>query len=127
MNRLDGDQLVDTWFGHCEQKHHVHLSHAWTALGDTGRARESQDRALVLSAPTSRMTRTLLKIDAAACAHRDGDTDQACRRATAALAALPLDYRIGLTHSWAMDLYRSIQAQQHREPAVRQLEEVLVA
>ncbi|WP_405906443.1 hypothetical protein OG742_12240 [Streptomyces sp. NBC_00828] len=127
MDRLDGGQLADTWFGHCEQKHHVHLSHAWTALGDTGRARESQDRALVLSAPTSSMTRTLLKIDAAACAHRDGDTDQACRRATAALAALPPDYRTGLTHSRAMDLYRTIPAQHHREPAVRQLQEILAA
>ncbi|MER5201030.1 hypothetical protein ACWD3J_40805 [Streptomyces sp. NPDC002755] len=72
MDRLDGGQLADTWFGHCEQKHHVHLSHAWTALGDIGRARESQDRAFVLSAPTSSMTRTLLKLDAATCVYRDG-------------------------------------------------------
>ncbi|MFJ5556781.1 hypothetical protein ACIQCD_04930 [Streptomyces sp. NPDC093250] len=36
-------------------------------LGDTRRARESQQRALELSAPTSTMTRTLLNIDAAAC------------------------------------------------------------
>ncbi|MFF3129145.1 hypothetical protein ACFVRD_44610 [Streptomyces sp. NPDC057908] len=36
MERLSGEQRADTWFGHCEQKHHVHLSHALTALGDTG-------------------------------------------------------------------------------------------
>ncbi|MFE3907794.1 hypothetical protein ACFXPY_48285 [Streptomyces sp. NPDC059153] len=80
MERLSVEQRADTWFGHCEQKHHVHLSHALTTLGDTGRARESQDHALGLSAPTSSMTRTLLTIDGAACAHHDGDTEQACRR-----------------------------------------------
>lgn len=52
-----------------EQKHHVHLSHAFTTLGNTRRARESRQRALELSAPTSTMTRTLLHIDAAACSH----------------------------------------------------------
>lgn len=127
MEQLSSDQRADTWFGHCEQKHHVHLSHALTTLGDTRRARESQHRALALSAPTSTMTRTLLAIDAAACAHHDGDTQQACRRATAALSALPPDYRSGLVHTRAMDLYRSIPAQHHREPAVRDLQDVLTA
>ncbi|MFF2653602.1 hypothetical protein [Streptomyces sp. NPDC058045] len=126
-DRLAGDQREDTWLGHCERKHHVHLSHALTALGETRRARESQDRALALSSSTSSMACTLLKIDAAACAHRDGDTEQACRRATAALAALPPAYRTDLTHTRAMDLYRSIPAQHYGEPAVRQLQEVLAA
>ncbi|MFI9569488.1 hypothetical protein [Streptomyces rishiriensis] len=49
----------------------------------------SPERALELSAPTSTMTRTLLNIDAAACSHHDGDTEQACRRTVAALTALP--------------------------------------
>lgn len=83
MNRLDSGQQADTWLTYSEQKHHVHLSHALTALGDTQRAHESQTRALELSAPTSSMTRTLLKLDAAA--HHDGDIEQACQRATAAL------------------------------------------
>ncbi|MFE5098038.1 hypothetical protein ACFRCI_49465 [Streptomyces sp. NPDC056638] len=125
MERLSGEQRADTWFGHCEQKHHVHLSHALTALGDTGRARESQDHALELSAPTSSMTRTLLTIDGAACAHHDGDTEQACRRAAAALAVLPAGYRTGLIHARATDLYQSIPAQHHREPAVRALHNAL--
>ncbi|MER5853746.1 hypothetical protein ABT126_44450 [Streptomyces sp. NPDC002012] len=125
MERLSGEQRADTWFGHCEQKHHVHLSHALTALGDTGRARESQGRALELSAPTSSMTRTLLTIDGAACAHHDGDTEQACRRAAAALAVLPAGYRTGLIRARATDLYQSIPAQHHREPAVRALHNAL--
>ncbi|GED90713.1 hypothetical protein TNCT6_77980 [Streptomyces sp. 6-11-2] len=73
MNRLPEDERSDTWLTYGEQKHHVHLSHAFTTLGDTRRARESQQRALELSAPTSTMTRTLPNIDAAACAHHDGD------------------------------------------------------
>ncbi|MFC9686454.1 hypothetical protein, partial [Streptomyces sp. NPDC056948] len=63
MDRLPEEQRSDTWLTYGEQKHHVHLSHAFIALGDTRRARESQQRALELSAPTSTMTRTLLHID----------------------------------------------------------------
>lgn len=125
MNRLAAAEHADTWFGHCEQKHHVHLSHALTSLGETGRARESQDWALALSAPTSSMTRTLLRIDAAACLHRDGDTEQACRTAAAALQALPPAYSTGLTHERGMDLLRSIPVQHHREPAVREFQAAL--
>ncbi|MFI6985309.1 hypothetical protein ACIBSV_43035 [Embleya sp. NPDC050154] len=82
MERLDTGARADTWLTHGEQKHHVHLSHALIALGDTRRARESQQRGLELSAPTSTMTRSLLTLDTAACDHHDGDTEQACRRAT---------------------------------------------
>ncbi|TJZ95883.1 hypothetical protein FCI23_51680 [Actinacidiphila oryziradicis] len=58
---------------------------------------------------------------------RDGDTEQACRRATAALTALPADYRTGLIRARATDLYRSVPAQHHREPAVRALHNALTA
>ncbi|MEU6241118.1 hypothetical protein [Streptomyces sp. NPDC047024] len=125
MARLDAADRADTWLTHGEQKHHVHLSHALTALGDTQRARESQQRALELSAPTSTMTRSLLAVDAAACAHHDGDTEEACRRTVAVLSGLPAAYRTGLVHRRAMDLYRAIPAQHHRERAVRDLQEAL--
>ncbi|MFI9041279.1 hypothetical protein [Streptomyces sp. NPDC053726] len=127
MERLDASARADTWLTHGEQKHHVHLSHALTALGDTPRARESQQRALELSAPTSTMTRSLLAIDAAACFHHDGDTEQACQRAVAILAALPDAYRTGLVHHRALDLYYSIPAQHREESAVRELHDVLAA
>ncbi|MFJ8896692.1 hypothetical protein ACIRCZ_19070 [Leifsonia sp. NPDC102414] len=127
MERLDAGARADTWLTHGEQKHHVHLSHALTALGDTRRARESQARALELSAPTSTMTRSLLTIDAAACVHHDGDTEQACRRTVAVLDGLPDAYRTGLVHRRALDLYRSVPAQHHRESAVRELRDVLAA
>ncbi|MER6148327.1 hypothetical protein [Streptomyces hirsutus] len=71
------------------------------------------------------MTRTLLHIDAAACAHHDGDSEQACRRAIAALTALPDGYRIGLVHQRTQDLYEAIPARHHHEPAVRELRDVL--
>ncbi|WP_233227479.1 hypothetical protein [Streptomyces sp. I4(2020)] len=71
------------------------------------------------------MTRTLLNIDAAACSHHDGDTEQACRRTIAALTTLPSDYRTGLVRRRALDLYEAIPAQHHRERAVRELRDVV--
>ncbi|MFE1927499.1 hypothetical protein ACFW91_33705 [Streptomyces asoensis] len=71
------------------------------------------------------MTRTLLNIDAAACSHHDGDTEQACRRAVDALTGLPDGYRTGLVRRRAMDLYEAIPAQHHRERAVRELRDVV--
>ncbi|MEV6781209.1 helix-turn-helix transcriptional regulator [Streptomyces sp. NPDC051098] len=127
MEQLDAGARADTWLTHGEQKHHVHLSHAFTALGDTRRARESQQRALELSAPTSTMTRSLLTIDAAACLHHDGDTEQACQRAVAVMSRLPDAYRTGLVRRRALDLYRSVPAQHHHERAVRELHDVLTA
>ncbi len=56
MERLPAGERSDTWLTYGEQRHHVHLSHAYTTLGDTRRTRESQQRALELSAPTSIMT-----------------------------------------------------------------------
>ncbi|WP_329416745.1 hypothetical protein OG802_34270 [Streptomyces sp. NBC_00704] len=50
------------------------------------------------------MARTLLNTDAAACSPHDGDTEQACRRAIAALTALPVDDRAGLVRRQALDL-----------------------
>ncbi|WFF10164.1 hypothetical protein O7622_05595 [Micromonospora sp. WMMD1076] len=101
---LPTGERADTWFGHPDQKHHVHLSHALTALGDTTRARHSQARALALSAPTSTLTRTLLRLDAATCQHHDGDTLQACEAATRALTDIPAAFRTGLVRSRANDL-----------------------
>ncbi|MFE5374010.1 hypothetical protein [Streptomyces mirabilis] len=127
MDRLPEGERSDTWLTHSEQKHHVHLSHALTTLGDTRRARESQQRALELSAPTSTMTRTLLNIDGAACSHHDGDSEDACRRTVAALTGLPDGYRTGLVRRRALDLYEAIPAHHHREHAVRELRDVLAA
>ncbi|MFF2937254.1 hypothetical protein [Streptomyces mirabilis] len=127
MGRLPESERSDTWLTYGEQKHHVHLSHAYTTLGDTARAHESQQRALELSAPTSTMTRTLLHIDDAACAHHDGDSEQACRRTIAALTGLPDGYRTGLVRRRALDLYEAIPTEHHHERAVRELRDVLAA
>ena len=116
---LPEHERADTWFGHCEQKHHVHLSHALTALGETDRARESQTHALALSAPTSTLTRTLLRLDAATCLHRDGHTIDACQAATTALTDIPARYHTGLTRSRALDLYRDIPTDLRSTPAAR--------
>ncbi|MGW2888211.1 hypothetical protein ACWDDN_23315 [Streptomyces griseoruber] len=125
MARLPEGERPDTWLTYGEQRHPVPLSHAFTTLGDTRRARESRRHALELSAPTSTMTRTLLNIDAAARSHHDG----ACRRAVAALAGLPGGFRTGLVRcgSRTLDLYEAIPAQHHGERAVRGLRDVLAA
>lgn len=127
MGRLDAAAQADTWLTHGEQKHHVHLSHAYTALGDSRHARQSQQQALELSAPTSTMTRSLLAVDAAVCLHHDGDTGQACRHAAQVLDGLPPAYRAGLVHQRARDLYHAIPTRHHREPAVEALRESLAA
>jgi tetratricopeptide (TPR) repeat protein len=124
---LPDEQRADTWFGLGEQKHHVHRSHALTALGETSRARESQTHALALSAPTSTMTRTLLRLDAADCDHRDGRTLDACQAATAALAEVPTRFRAGLTGRRATDLYRRVPAKLRSTPEARAFAEVLAA
>jgi NAD(P)-dependent dehydrogenase (short-subunit alcohol dehydrogenase family) len=94
------------------------------AVAALARLREERG---VLSAPTNTMARSLLTLDTATCAHRDGDTEQACRQATAVLADLPTAYRTGLVHHRALDLYRSIPARHHPEIAVRELRDVLSA
>jgi hypothetical protein len=127
MDRLGDAARADTWLTHGEQKHHVHLSHAYTVLGDTGRARRSQQRALELSSSTSTMTRSLLAIDEATCAHHDGDTEQACRRTVAVLDGLPAPYRGGLVHQRAQDLGRLVPDRYHQEPAMRELRDLLAA
>ncbi|MCX4740759.1 hypothetical protein [Streptomyces antibioticus] len=71
------------------------------------------------------MTRTLLTIDGATCAHHYGDTEQACRRTVAALTALPDGYRTGLVRRRAQDLYEAIPAQHHHERAVWELRDVV--
>ncbi|MEU1602710.1 hypothetical protein [Micromonospora matsumotoense] len=101
-------ERADTWLGHGDQKHHVHLSHALTTLGDTTHARASQAQALALSAPTNTLTRALLHLDAASCHHHDGNTLDACHAATAALTAIPVTFHTGLVHSRATDLYHAI-------------------
>ncbi|MFF1725315.1 hypothetical protein [Streptomyces sviceus] len=44
--RVLADLVTDFWLTYDEQKHHVHLSHAFTTLGDTRLAHVSQERAL---------------------------------------------------------------------------------
>ncbi|WP_327436605.1 MULTISPECIES: hypothetical protein [unclassified Streptomyces] len=73
------------------------------------------------------MTRSLLTIDAATCIHRDGDTEEACRRVVSVLAALPDAYLSGLVHHRALDLYHSIPVRRHEERAVHELRDVVAA
>ncbi|MYQ69246.1 hypothetical protein GTY92_38605 [Streptomyces sp. SID4950] len=66
-------------------------------------------------------------MDAAACSHHDGDTEQAGRRTVAALTALPVDFCTGLVRRRALDLFEAIPAQHHHDRAVRELRDVVAS
>ncbi|MFJ7130454.1 helix-turn-helix domain-containing protein [Streptomyces sp. NPDC098101] len=100
-DRLGGQEAADTWFGYPGQKHFVHLSQAYTLLGDTAAAYDAQDDALVLTASPSVMTRALLAMDTAACLWADGDPTGAAEMAAGVFDRLPTSYREGLVRSRA--------------------------
>ncbi|WP_030274340.1 hypothetical protein [Streptomyces sp. NRRL B-24484] len=124
---LDSAGSADTWLGLPEQKLQIHLSHAYTRLGDVRPARSAQARALQLSGASSYQARALMQMDAALCDHHAGDTVDGCRRAVDALVELPADQRTGLVRSRAADLLRVIPASRTGERAVADLREVLRA
>ncbi|MFF1690788.1 transcriptional regulator [Streptomyces sp. NPDC058254] len=99
--RLDSRHLADTWFGYPEQKHHVHLSQAYTLLGDTPSARVEQHQALELTDSPSVMTRALLGLDEALCLRSDGDHAAASEKALTIWDKLPTGFRSGLVRTRA--------------------------
>ncbi|MFI8515411.1 helix-turn-helix domain-containing protein [Streptomyces sp. NPDC085460] len=108
VERLDGPDVADTWFGYPGQKHHVHLSQAYLLLDDTRAAYRAQDAALALTDSPSVMTRALLALDTAACLNADGDPAAAAEMAGGVLDRLPAGYRLGLVRSRAEDLHRRL-------------------
>ncbi|URN16396.1 MULTISPECIES: helix-turn-helix domain-containing protein [Streptomyces] len=107
-DRLDGDETADTWTGYPAQKHLVHLSQAYTLLGDTRAAYEAQEQALALTGGGSVMTRALLTLDRAMCLCADGDPSLAASTAADVLERLPTAYRGGLVGSRAVVLHRRL-------------------
>lgn len=97
--QLDGTQAADTWFGYPDQKHHVHLSQAFTLMGRTREAYAEQAAALALTRSSSVMTRALLSMDEATCLAADGDFAGAADVAVAVWVELPQEYRDGLVRS----------------------------
>ncbi|MEV4869614.1 helix-turn-helix domain-containing protein [Streptomyces syringium] len=124
---LAGEQRADTWFGYCEEKHHIHLSQALTHLGETRRAFASQERALELCSPSSRMAPALLRLDRALCLSKEGEVEGACGTAAGVLRGLPSEHRRGLTLIRAKEVYRSVPSQQRRLVVVRDLGDMLRA
>ncbi|NUK14029.1 helix-turn-helix domain-containing protein [Streptomyces lunaelactis] len=106
--RLDGPESADTWFGYPLQKHHVHLSQAYTLLGDTDAAYSAQEDALDLTDSPSVMVRALLAMDTAACLRVDGDPTAAADMAAGVFERLPTSYREGLIRSRAEVLRRML-------------------
>ncbi|MFE6787826.1 serine hydrolase [Streptomyces sp. NPDC057680] len=112
-DRLDGQEAADTWFGYPSQKHFVHLSQAYTLLGNTSDAYAAQEDALALTTSPSVMTRALLAMDTAACLREDGDPTAAAEMAAGVLARLPGPYRDGLVRSRADALHRQLTGRPH--------------
>ncbi|WP_331730504.1 helix-turn-helix domain-containing protein [Streptomyces sp. NBC_01174] len=107
-DRLDGPETADTWVGYPMQKHFVHLSQAYTLLGDSSSAYAAQSDARALTSSPSVMTRALLTMDMAACLKADGDVGMAASTAAEAFAELPDSYRTGLVRSRATALHRQL-------------------
>ncbi|MDT0494085.1 helix-turn-helix domain-containing protein [Streptomyces sp. NPDC012600] len=106
--RLDAVQAADTWFGYPAQKHHVHLSQAFTLMGRTREAYTEQDSAWALTRSPSVMTRALIAVDRAACVRADGDPATAADLAVNAWVQLPAAYQDGLVRSRAESLCQSL-------------------
>lgn len=104
--RLDGPEAADTWFGYPAQKHFVHLSQAYTLLGDTEAAYSAQDDALYLTTSPSVMTRALIAMDTATCLRLDGDPSAAADMAAKVFDNLTAPYREGLIRSRAESLHQ---------------------
>lgn len=110
---LDTGQAADSWFGYPLQKHHVHLSQAFTLLGHTREAYAEQEAALALTRSPSVMTRALLEMDAAMCLNADGDPSGAADKAVAVWERLPAAYRDGLVRSRAESVHRALPGGAH--------------
>jgi hypothetical protein len=73
------------------------------------------------------LTRTLLRLDAATCDHRDGRSLDACQAAAAILTEIPTRFRTGLARRRAVELYRSIPVTMHDTTEARALVHALAA
>ncbi|MEU3566992.1 transcriptional regulator [Kitasatospora sp. NPDC036755] len=111
--RLDTAQAADTWFGYPLQKHHVHLSQAFTLMGETREAYAEQEAALALTRSPSVMTRALLAMDAAICLNTDGDPTAAAGMAVDVWENLPEAYRDGLVRTRAESLHHALSGSAH--------------
>lgn len=111
--RLDSVQAADTWFGYPLQKHHVHLSQAFTLMSRTREARAEQHAALALTRSPSVMTRALLAMDAATGLKADGDSFAAADMAANVWQRLPSAYRDGLIRTRAETLHQTLAGAAH--------------
>ncbi|MEV5506946.1 transcriptional regulator [Streptomyces orinoci] len=110
---LDRTESADTWFGYPLQKHHVHLSQAFTLLGRTRQAYAEQEAALALTSSPSVMVRALLAMDRATCVHADGDPAAAAELAIDVWEKLPMAYQGGLVRTRAESLHRALTGAAH--------------
>ncbi|WP_236047228.1 helix-turn-helix domain-containing protein [Streptacidiphilus fuscans] len=123
--RLSPEDRQPSALGYDEAQLAFHAGNAWTALHETDRAWEQQERALELYPDENRTDRTLILLDRAACLAWDGDPGAGAQLATEAIVALPVEHRSPLVLYRARDLAVSVPGTNRQLPEVRVLREVL--
>lgn len=121
LGRLDAGDQIGSAFGYSESQLRFHSGNAWTHLGDTGRAREQQSRALELYPVGDHTDRALIHLDQAVCLATDGDPAGAAVLATDTIVNLPVEHRSALIIYRARELAATVPEVQER----RVLREVL--
>ncbi|MFK8906888.1 hypothetical protein [Streptomyces sp. YS-3] len=111
LDQLDRNGLADNSFGYPAQKHSVHLSQAYTLLGESKHAFAEQEAALALTTSPSVMTRALLALDNAQCLQADRDPQSAADLAVTVWQQLPQGFRTGLVRTRATSLEQSLTGQ----------------
>ncbi|MFC1411051.1 hypothetical protein ACEZCY_19145 [Streptacidiphilus sp. N1-12] len=125
--RLGDDQIGDTAYGYTERQLRWHEGSMYTVLGDTRRAQLALDAAWNLYAPTEHLDRALIAFDQATCLLRVGEVTMACRQAELILGAVPPQHLTGIVISRCGDLISVVPQRAARQPAVRQLRELVTA
>lgn len=104
LERLDSELRTGSAFGYSESQLRFHSGNAWTHLGETGRARAEQARALELYPLDDHTDRAFIGLDQAMCYSIDGDPVAAAAHATAIIVSLPEEHRSALIIYQAREL-----------------------
>jgi tetratricopeptide (TPR) repeat protein len=118
---------ADRAFQFDDKRLFLYASSTLTHLGDTARAREVQRQALDKYDPHtgSIIDPALIRLDAAVCAGKDGDLDEACGVAAETLTSLPDEHRTEIVIAKAKAVVPAIPPRHHGHRAVEQLRELL--
>jgi hypothetical protein len=125
VSTLDADAARPSAFGYNEAQLRFHEGNAFTHLGETGRARVAQDRALELYPRSDYLDRALVQLDRASCLALDGDTTATMAHATDTVLGLTADQRCGLILLRGQQILDTLTPSQQALPAAREFRDLL--